>query len=65
MMRPSQESGCEAAARIRARDLRYTSPCGDEDGQTRLVGCARWCDAERGISRISRIRGCGSEGGRA
>lgn len=64
-MSDDRESGCEAAARIRVRDLRHTNPYGDGDGQTRLVGCAHWCDAERGISRISHIRGCGSEGGRA
>lgn len=65
MTRPSRESGCEAATRIRARDLRHTPRHGDGDVQTRLTGCARWCDAERGISGIGHIRGCGSEGGHA
>ena len=32
--------------------------------QTRLTGCARWCDAERGVSGIGRTRGRDSEGGR-
>lgn len=37
-MSDDQESGCEAAARIRARDLRYTNPHCGGGGQTRLTG---------------------------
>ena len=37
-MSDDRESGCEAAARIRVRDLRYTNPYGDGGGQTRLTG---------------------------
>jgi hypothetical protein len=37
-MSDDRESGYEAAARIRARGLRHTSPCGDGGGQTRLTG---------------------------
>jgi hypothetical protein len=62
-MSDDRESGCEAAARIRVRGLRHTNSYGDGDGQTRLAGYARWCDAETRISRLSHIHGCGSEGG--
>ena len=37
-MSDDRESGCEAAARIRARDLRHTSPHCGGGGQTRLTG---------------------------
>ena len=48
MMSDDRESGCEAAARIRARDLRYTNPCGDGGGQTRLTGLLGERASERG-----------------
>lgn len=47
-MSDDRESGCEAAARIRARDLRHTSPHGDWGGQTRLTGLFGERASERG-----------------
>lgn len=47
-MSDDRESGCEAAARIRARDLRHASPYGDWGGQTRLVGLLGERASERG-----------------
>lgn len=46
-MSDDRESGCEAAARIRARDLRYTSPHCGGSGQTRLT----WLLGERASER--------------
>ena len=48
-MSDDRESGCEAAARIRARDLRYTNPhCCGGGGQTRLTGLFGERASERG-----------------
>jgi len=62
-MSDDRESGCEAAARIRVRDLRHADSYGGGGGQTRLAGRARWCDTETRISRLSRTHGRGSERG--
>ena len=47
-MSDDRESGCEAAARIRARDLRYTNPHCGGSGQTRLTGLFGERASERG-----------------
>lgn len=48
MMSDDRESGYEAAARIRARDLRYTNPHCGGGGQTRLTGLFGERASERG-----------------
>jgi len=47
-MSDDRESGCEAAARIRARDLRHIPPYDDGGGQTRLTGLLGERASERG-----------------
>jgi len=47
-MSDDRESGCEAAARIRARDLRHASLHGGGGGQTRLAGLLGERASERG-----------------
>ena len=47
-MSDDRESGCEAAARIRARGLRYTNPHCGGSGQTRLAGLFGERASERG-----------------
>ena len=47
-MSDGRESGCEAAARIRARGLRYTNPHCSGGGQTRLTGLLGERASERG-----------------
>lgn len=47
-MSDDRESGCEAAARIRVRDLRHANSYGDGDGQTRLTGLLGERASERG-----------------
>jgi hypothetical protein len=47
-MSDDRESGCEAAARIRARDLRHANPHGVGGGQTRLTGLFGERASERG-----------------
>ena len=52
-MSDDRESGYEAAARIRARDLRYTSPHCGGGGQTRLTGLFGERASERGGEQAS------------